>query len=157
MEKYYELSEHVIDHFNEIRKGLTFTNDFNFRLIGNRKLKSLIKIQKVSDVYEYLMSGINILVIFNEDIYNILHETQKNILIEQELSKIEIDLNTQKIKIKQASIQTNEKLMQKFGIEAIINANAVVQHIDLKELGSSMDYNTLPNEIIVNENFLRQN
>ena len=61
----------------------------------------------------------------NEDLMNVFDEESIEILIEQEIDKISVNLDTGKIKMIKPDLTTFSSLINKYGIEKIARANKV--------------------------------
>lgn len=123
-EQYEVVSDEVIAYFKGIERSFALPMDINFVFVANSKQKKLIKISKISDTYAYLLNA-DILVVFNEDYYNNFEDQTKQILIEQEIDKIEFDLEKGTIKIKEPEINTSSGIIEKFSLKAVENANTI--------------------------------
>lgn len=140
-EQYENLSDDVIDYFSKIEKTFAMPMDIRFVFVSNSKQKKLIKISKIADTYSYLLNA-DILVSFNEDYFDNFDEQSKQILIEQEIDKIEFDLEKGVIKIKVPEINTSSGIIEKFTLKLVENANKLEkeyekQKKDKKEQESS--------------------
>ena len=123
-EQYESLSDEIIDHFNKIEKSFALPMDVKFVYVANSKQKKLVKISKISDTYSYLLDA-DLLVVFNEDYFANFDDGVKQILIEQEIDKIEFDLEKGTIKIKEPEINTSSGIIEKFSLKSVENANTV--------------------------------
>ena len=98
-------------------------------------MKSSIKIQKVPDVYQYIC-GADIIVYFNETVFDKLDKSAKEILLRQELDKITVNMDSGKIKMVKPDVVTFSGILKKFGFEKVARAN---QLNDLVVEGSKLD------------------
>lgn len=121
-ESYESLSDEIITYFKGIEKSFAMPMDIKFVFVANSKQKKLIKITKITDTYSYLLDA-DILVIFNEDYYNNFDEQTRLILVEQEIDKIEFDLEKGTISIKEPEINTSCGIIEKFTLKLVENAN----------------------------------
>jgi len=121
-EQYENLSDDIIDYFKNIESGFAMPMDVKFTFVSNNKQKKLINITKISDTYSYLLNS-DLLVVFNEDYFENFDDQTKLILIEQEIDKIEFDLDKGTIKIKQPEINTSSGIIEKFTLKLVENAN----------------------------------
>lgn len=121
-EQYEKLSEDIIKHFRDIEAGFAMPMDVKFTFVANSKQKKLVKITKISDTYAYLLDS-DIMVVFNEDYFDNFDEQSKQILIEQEIDKIEFDLDKGTIRIKEPEINTSTGIIEKFSLKLVENAN----------------------------------
>jgi hypothetical protein len=124
MDKFYELSEDTIKDFYSVFNKKSFPVNIGFLFIGNEKQKELIKISKVSDVYAFALKK-EILVSINEDLMNVFDEESITILLEQEIDKININIETGKIKLVRTDLNTFSSLVNKYGVEKVARANKV--------------------------------
>lgn len=123
-ERYDELSQETIEFFMSVYEKKSYSVTIGFKFIDDIKLKQSIKIMKLSDMYKFLL-GKDILVIINEDLFDKLDEESMEILIEQELDKIEVDFKNGKIKMVQPDVKTFAGILEKYGEEAVLRANQV--------------------------------
>jgi len=121
-ESYESLSDEIIANFKEIEKSFAMPIDIKFVYVANSKQKKLIKISKITDTYSYLLDA-DVLVIFNEDYFNNFDTQTKQILIEQEIDKIEFDLEKGTVRIKEPEINTSSGIIEKFTLKLVENAN----------------------------------
>lgn len=124
MSKFYELSEDTISEFKSIFNSKSFPVQVGFQFIGAEKQKQLIKISKLPDQYSFIL-GKELLISFNEELFNVFDEESIKILIEQELDKVSIDLNSGKIKMIRPDLTTFSGLIQKYGTDKVMRANQI--------------------------------
>lgn len=124
MSKYYNLSEDAIKTFTDIFEQKAFPLGIGFMYVGCEDQKELIKITKIPDTYNFLMSK-ELLVCMNEDLLSKFDQECITILVEQELDKISINLDTGKIKFVKPDLSTFTSLINKWGLEKVGRANQV--------------------------------
>ena len=124
MSKYYELSDDTIAKFNEVFNKKTFPLAVRFQFIGCETQKQLIKVTKMPDPFEFLLEK-ELLVMMNEDLIRVFDDESIDILIEQELDKISISIDTGKIKLVKPDLTTFSGIVSKYGIEKVARANQV--------------------------------
>lgn len=124
MSKYYNLSEDAIKTFTDIFEQKAFPLGIGFMYVGCEDQKELIKITKIPDTYNFLMSK-ELLVCMNEDLLSKFDKECITILIEQELDKISINLDTGKIKFVKPDLSTFTSIINKWGLEKVGRANQV--------------------------------
>lgn len=123
-DRFVEISDEVKEHFNDVYLKKSFPFKIGFKFICDTKLKQMIKVQKLSDMYQFLIEK-EILVLVNEDLYDRMDEESQNILFEQELDKIAINSESGKITMNKPDLVTFSPIMQKYGHEAVMRANQV--------------------------------
>jgi len=121
-EQYESLSDEIIAYFKGIEKAFAMPMDIKFVFVANSKQKKLVKVTKISDTFSYLLDA-DILVVFNEDYFNNFDDQTKQILVEQEIDKIEFDLEKGTISIKEPEINTSCGIIEKFSLKLVENAN----------------------------------
>ena len=124
MDKFYEVSEDSINRFYEIFNRKSFPVGIKFQFIGNEKQKELIKVSKVADQYSFILQR-EILVSINEDLMHVFDDESVVILMEQEIDKININIETGKIKLVKTDLNTFSSLVNKYGVEKVARANKV--------------------------------
>lgn len=129
MSKYYDLSEETIMRFRHIFNTKTFPLAVEFQFIGSETQKQLIKISKMPEHFEFLLKK-ELLVIINEELFRVFDDECINILIEQELDKVSINIDTGKIKFIKPDLTTFSGIINKYGIEKVARANNVEELYD---------------------------
>lgn len=124
MDNYYELSQDAKDTFFEVFNKKSFPVSVKFQFIGNEKQKELIKVSKIADQYAFLIDK-ELLVSINEDLLNVFDEESVHILMEQEIDKININIDSGKIKLVKTDLNTFSSLVNKYGVEKVARANKV--------------------------------
>jgi hypothetical protein len=76
------------------------------------------------DQYSFLL-GKELLVMMNEDLLNIFDAESIKILIEQELDKVSINVESGKIKMIRPDLNTFASIINKWGTEKVMRANQV--------------------------------
>ena len=124
MDNFYELSEDTISKFFEVFNKKTFPVSIKFQFEGDEKQKELIKISVVPPKFQFII-GKDILISINEDILNVFDDESINILLEQEIDKINMNIETGKIKLIKTDLNTFSSLVNKYGVEKVAKANKV--------------------------------
>lgn len=122
--KYYEVQEETMKLFYDVFEKKSFPTNMNFQFVGCSKQKELIKVTKIPEQYAFILQK-EILVCFNEELVDIFDEESVTILIEQEIDKITINLESGKIKFLKTDLNTFSSLVNKYGVEKIAKANKV--------------------------------
>jgi hypothetical protein len=124
MAKFYKISDDTISKFKRVFTKKSFPFNVGFEFVGCENQKNLIKINKLSDQISFLVEK-ELLVQINEDLINVFDEESIDILIEQEIDKISVNMDTGKIKMVKPDLNTFSSLINKYGIEKIAKANKV--------------------------------
>lgn len=124
MDNFSEVSEDTIKDFYSIFNKKSFPIQVKFEFLGNSKQKNLIKISKIADTFAFLLEK-ELLVTINENLLNVYDEESITILFEQEIDKININLDSGKIKLVKTDLNTFSSLVNKYGVEKVARANKV--------------------------------
>lgn len=124
MDNFYKLADETIEEFYEIFNKKSFPIKVDIEFIGNSKQKQLIKVAKIPDDISYVLQK-EIKVTINETLMDSFDEEARTILIEQELEKINMNLETGKIKTVPTELNTFPSILHKYGIEKVSRANQV--------------------------------
>lgn len=124
VDNFYEIDSTTEDTFNEVFSKKSFPVNVKFKFIGSSKQKQLIKVSKIADQYAFLLKN-DLLVSINEDLLNVFDEESITILMEQEIDKININLESGKIKLIGTDLNTFSSIVNKWGVEKVARANKV--------------------------------
>jgi hypothetical protein len=124
MSKFYKLSDSTIQTFKQTYNRKSFPFNIGFEFIGSEAQKNLVKITKLADPIAFSLEK-EMLVMVNENLMSVFDEESIQILIEQELDKISINMDTGKVKLIKPDLTTFSSLINKYGIEKIARANKV--------------------------------
>lgn len=123
-DQYHVLDDDTIQMFKEIEEQCAFMTDIKYQFQGNAKSKKLIEIKKIADNYSVLLKA-DILVIINEDYLMKMDEEIINILVAQELDKVEVDIDKGTIKVKPHAFKANPGLFNKYDSDGVLRANEI--------------------------------
>lgn len=124
-EQFNELSEDVIEYFNELEKKLSFPTDLKILFQSDAKQKTLLKIVKIPDRYSVLLKA-DLIVSFNEEYFDSFDDEAKTILIDQELALLEFNYEKGTLKIGKPNIMTSNSIFDKYGNDAVKRANQMI-------------------------------
>jgi len=123
-EAFYDLDETTEELFMDVFNKKSFPVNVNFQFIGSSKQKQLIKVSKIADDFAFVLKK-ELKVIINEDLLNVFDEESITILIEQEIDKININMESGKIKLVGTDLNTFSSIVNKYGVEKVARANKV--------------------------------
>ena len=123
-ETYYEVDSTTEELFLEVFNKKSLPVNVKLLFQGNSKQKQLIKVSKISDQYSFAL-GKELLISFNEDLLNVFDDESITILIEQEIDKININMESGKIKLVGTDLNTFSSIVNKYGVEKVGRANQV--------------------------------
>lgn len=124
MSKFYQVSEETITTFKTIFNKKSFPFNVGFEFVGSESQKNLIKISKMPDQFAFILEK-ELLVTINDDLMSVFDEESIQILMEQEIDKISVNMDTGKIKMIKPDLTTFSGLINKYGIEKVAKANKV--------------------------------
>ena len=123
-ETYYEVDSSTEELFLEVFNKKSLPVNVKLLFQGNSKQKQLIKVSKISDQYAFAL-GKELLISVNEDLFNVFDDESVTILIEQEIDKININMESGKIKLVGTDLNTFSSIVNKYGVEKVARANKV--------------------------------
>lgn len=124
MSKMYKVSDDAKDKFFEVFNKKSFPVSIKFEFVGSETQKKMIDLTKIPDKFAFLYEK-DLLITINEDLLNVFEEESITILIEQELDKVNMNIETGKIKLIKPDLSTFSALINKYGVEKIARANKV--------------------------------
>lgn len=120
MNKHYEFESETIALFKKVLETTSIPSTTEILLIGNDDLKEIYVVRKLSDLYEYVTNGTNIVLILNGAVFDGLTEKQKELVFEEALSTIFVNPDSGKISIEKLDIYTSSGMLNKYGNDEII-------------------------------------
>jgi hypothetical protein len=133
MKKYEEISEDVEKIFDEVRDNTMIPSWIEFKLLcNNKQKKEAVTIQKQNELVETLSDGINIVVVFNETIFNGLPPDMKRISIDEKLAGVAIS-DTDAISVEKADMCTYTGALAKHGDVKILGLHETVKSLYEKQ------------------------
>lgn len=121
---FYDLDETTEELFMDVFNKKSFPVNVKFQFIGSSKQKQLIKVGKIADDFAFVLRK-ELKVTINEDLLNVFDEESITILIEQEIDKININMESGKIKLVGTDLNTFSSIVNKYGVEKVARANKV--------------------------------
>tara|TARA_B110000858_G_C17645703_1_gene400296 strand:+ start:113 stop:535 length:423 start_codon:yes stop_codon:yes gene_type:complete len=124
-EKWYDLSQDVIDKFNEIVETKAFNITLDVDFIGCSKQKALIVLKKIPDNFSYKMNK-SLQVVINEELFDKFTDDDIiDILFEQQINRIQTNIDNGKISLSKPDLVTYSGIVSKYGIDKVCRANEV--------------------------------
>jgi hypothetical protein len=139
MAKFYKISDDTISTFKAVFTKKSFPFNVGFEFVGCESQKNLIKISKLPDQFSFVLEK-ELLVQINEDLMNVFDEESIEILIEQEIDKISVNMDTGKIKMVKPDLNTFSSLINKYGIDKIARANKVEELYTQQKEDNQVDF-----------------
>jgi hypothetical protein len=139
-ENFYELDSTTEEQFVEIFNKKSFPVNIKFLFQGNSKQKQMIKVSRIPDQYAFSLNK-ELLVSINEDLFDVFDEDSITILIEQEIDKININMESGKIKLVSTDLNTFSSIVNKWGVDKVARANKVEElYVDQKADSSNEEF-----------------
>ncbi|NDF17260.1 MAG: hypothetical protein EB079_04765 [Verrucomicrobia bacterium] len=135
MDRFYDLSQDTIDSFFSVFNKKSFPVSIKIEFIGDTKQKNLVKISKIADDYAFILQK-ELKVSINEDLLNHYDDESITILFEQEIDKINMNIESGKIKLVKTDLNTFSSLVNKWGVEKVARANKVEELYNQKKQDS---------------------
>jgi hypothetical protein len=121
---FHELTDYIVDFFDEMKNKLNLPVDIKYTYQANDKQKDLITIKKIPDNYAFIVDA-DLIVTFNEDYFDAFDEESKKILTDQELAKVEFNMDKGTLKIVKPDLVTSSSIIKKYSLESVERANQV--------------------------------
>jgi hypothetical protein len=137
-ETYYEVDSSTEELFLEVFNKKSFPVNVRFLFQGNSKQKQLIKVTKIPDQYAFSL-GKELLISINEDLLNVFDDESITILVEQEIDKININMESGKIKLVSTDLNTFSSIVNKWGVEKVARANKVEELYHEQKIDAKSD------------------
>lgn len=123
--QFYEVSEDFVSLFRSLWDA-RLGNEVSYKLVGNTKIKTGIKVRKVPAVYYHLLNK-EIIVEVNESLVDALEEDKdKSLLIDDALSTISYNTETGKVGVSAFSVVSNPGVLQKYGNDNVIRVKELI-------------------------------
>lgn len=122
-----ELEQDIIDYFNERFEKISLPIDLSFLFQKNNKKKQLITLTKIPENYAYALKK-QIIVEINDvyyDNFNAEDENITKILFDQEIDRIEANLEKGTFKLVQPNFKASKGIIEKYGFEEVDRAMEV--------------------------------
>lgn len=114
MAKYEELFEDHAKLFTDFISQVDSLSDVNIKILGCANLKEICKVVKANDLLKH-MTNEDIVILLNEHIFEQLEDSQKKMIVEENVAKVYYDIEKDKITLIQPDVHTFSLLLQKFG------------------------------------------
>lgn len=121
-DKFIEISDDTQKFFDNILSNIHLPYSLNYQLVNATKQKQVIKIMKVPEVYSFLMK-VDMVLCFNENMFEKLDDKSKEILILQEIDKYTVDIENGRIRVNRPDLTTFSGIIKKYGWEDVSRAN----------------------------------
>lgn len=122
MVNFREVSDETQALFNKALDNTAIPNWVEFRLVANDNLKKRpVQVEKQNVKVEYITEGVQAIVFINEDILDGLVEEDIQLkVIDEELSRLAVDLEKGTIKLEPFDISTNRNFLEKHGADEVL-------------------------------------
>jgi len=118
MAKFEKASDDIINLFETIREKTTIPQWVKFEVLNNKQ-KELYKIVKMNDLVESVTDGINLVVIFNEEILEQLSKTHQEMVVDQCLAGVCVS-EADTISLEKPNFDRYVRIFEKYGHDSII-------------------------------------
>jgi hypothetical protein len=128
MKKFEEIMGHNEDMFTEKIRLYNLAQKIDVKILDDKKQKVLYKLVKPNDLYRQI-TNCDIFVIINEEVFDELDDTDKEIIIDEILACIEYNDEKDSIKIRKYDFSSFSGLLTKYGFESIKRLNDLCDNI----------------------------
>jgi len=120
--EFYELSQDTLDTVKSLLEKMALPFNLKIMYLGTTKQKALLKLKSASKEFQY-KNGIDLIMYINEDYLIKLETANAEILMYQELDRLQFSIEKGTFKIAKYGLQTTVGVLKKYGIDAVSNAN----------------------------------
>ncbi len=126
-QRHFDLGEDTLERLNGLI--IKFVNSpvrLDYAFIGDNKLKKLIKVSKINDIYHHITKK-QVLVTINESLWDLLsHEDEIiELLVREEFNTLVINAESGKVKIEKPSFNTSNSIIEKYTFESVKRAKDI--------------------------------
>jgi len=119
MSKYTDVTEDTTKLFHKVLDSTTIPDWLEFKLYCDCTLKDVYKLVRCNELIQEATSGINFILVINEEVLEKLEPKQQELLIEEALCGVLVDEND-RIKNTPPDFTTYKGMMRKYGVEEMI-------------------------------------
>jgi hypothetical protein len=123
-----ELMDDTVSLFYKIVDESAIPNWVEIKVFCDNNQKKVYKVQKTNDVTEKLSDGVNVTIIFNEDILTQLPTDMQLMCIKEALHGIVVDEND-KLKVEKPDVETHSGILHHFGQDAVIQMKESIRSL----------------------------
>lgn len=121
MAEYREVSNETEQLFNDALDATSIPHWVEFRVLADDNAKKVVDVQKQNDKVEFITDGIKAIAIINEEIFDGLVEDDIKLkIIDEELTRLKVDLEKGTIKVEQHDFTTNGDFLEKHGADEVL-------------------------------------
>lgn len=123
-----ELMDDTVNLFYEIVDDSTIPQWVEIKAFCDNNQKKIYKVSKSNDVTEKLSDGVNITIIFNEDILVALPMDMQIMCIKEAIHGISVDDND-RIKVEKPDVETYSGILNHFGKDEVIKMKESIKSL----------------------------
>lgn len=123
-----EMMDDTVKLFYDILDETSIPQWVEIKVFCDNNLKKPYKIYKSNDITEKISDGVNITIVFNEDILVELPYDMQVMCIKEALHGIVVDEND-RIKIESFDVETHSGILTHFGHEAVLQMKESIQSL----------------------------
>lgn len=137
--KFYDLSEDTLEMVENVVSKIALPFNIKIKYLGTTKMKKLVKLQKLNDAIAHI-AHYDLIIYINEDYFIKMEEANAEILIYQEIDRLQFDIEKGTFKITGFQLQTNPGVLKKYGIDAVTTANQLTDLLTQQKADSDADF-----------------
>lgn len=126
--KYEEVDETTQELFDSVLNQTSIPQWVTFRVLENEKLKDCVSIKKQSDL-SVTLSDVNIAIIINPVVFGQLEDQQKRLILEECLSGINVNPDSDKIEITKFDFCSYSGFLAKYGDSTVIKLKETIKSL----------------------------
>jgi hypothetical protein len=115
---YSEADKDTLKSFNQIYDKTNLDNFIKVTVLVDNTQKEIYKVVKENDLHKYL-SGFDVIIVLNEELFEMLDEKQKLLLFDEALCGISFNDERGVTKITQPDFTTFRGIIEKYGYDEV--------------------------------------
>ena len=129
MAVYEKVFDETKDVFDDVLSKTSIPDWVNIELLSNNNLKEIFQVKRLSDLFETLTNGTNLVILVNEEIFDELSDELKKLVFEEALAGISVDFESGVISLNKHDFSTFSGFLEKYGANEIIRYKESVKSV----------------------------
>lgn len=132
MANYRQVSDETRKLFNEVIDNSAIPSFVEIDITADDTLKNKdgYVVRKQNDLNEYLLEGLQIIIVLNEEIFEgLVEDDVKKKLLEEAIGGIEANLETGKVKVNKPDFTTYSGFLEKYGADDVLLLKLAIEQL----------------------------
>jgi len=126
--KFEEIFNETDNLFKEVLEKTSIPKFVKFKVVGCQEQKEIYKLSKTNPLVHYI-TGIDILITLNEDIFSQLNDLQQKVVLQECLAQVYYDMDNDKLKLLKPDVSTFSRILEQYGVKEYMELKEVISAI----------------------------